>query len=81
MLRIGVRDPVPRDGQKSGPGINIPDHISESLVTTFLVKILKLFVADQGSGAFLTQDPGGINIPAPQQWQQIYLQEGDTWIG
>jgi hypothetical protein len=72
---------VPRDGKKSGSGINIPDHISESLVTTFLVKIPKLFVPDQGFSAFLTQDPGGINIPAPQQWHQIYLQERDIWIG
>jgi hypothetical protein len=31
---------------RSGSGVNIPDHISESLETIFWVKILKLFVAD-----------------------------------
>jgi hypothetical protein len=39
---------------------NIPDYISESLATIFLVKILKFFDADTdpGSGIFLTLDPG-----------------------
>jgi hypothetical protein len=41
----------------SGSGMNIPDHISESLETFFGVKILKFFDADLGSG---------INIPDPQ---------------
>jgi hypothetical protein len=35
---------------RSGSGINISDHISESLETTFWVKILKFFDADPGSG-------------------------------
>jgi hypothetical protein len=37
-----------------GSGINILDHISESLVTMFWLKVLKVFVADPdpGSGAF-----------------------------
>ncbi len=44
-----------------GYGINIPDHISKSLVTIFWVKkILKFFVAglDPGSNSFLIPDPG-----------------------
>jgi hypothetical protein len=52
----GIRclfDPWPpgsRMGKKSGsgPGINNPDHISESLETIFCVKILKFFDADPG---------------------------------
>ncbi len=38
-------------GKKSGSGsvMNSPDHISESLETIVLVKILKFFYADQGS--------------------------------
>jgi hypothetical protein len=56
-------------GKKSGSGMNISDHFSQSLETIFG---LKLFDADPGSGIFLTQDPGwekfgsGINIPDPQ---------------
>ncbi len=39
--------------------MNIPDNISESLETTFLVKkILKFFDADPESETFLTLDPG-----------------------
>jgi hypothetical protein len=34
----------------SGSGMNNPDHISESLETVFLVKILKFFDADPGLG-------------------------------
>jgi hypothetical protein len=34
----------------SGSGMNNPDHISESLVTNNLIKILKFFYADPGSG-------------------------------
>jgi hypothetical protein len=52
VLRIPIRDPVPfwpldpgsGMGKKSGSGsagMNNPDHISESLKTIFLVKILK----------------------------------------
>jgi hypothetical protein len=43
---------------RSGSGMNIPDHISESLETIFGVKILKFFDADADSGIFLTLDPG-----------------------
>jgi hypothetical protein len=46
--------------------MNIPDHISEGLETIFLVKILKFFDADPGSGSFLTLDPGSVNIPDQQ---------------
>jgi hypothetical protein len=44
-------------GKKSESGYQ--DHISESLETTFWVKILKFFDADAdpGSGIFLTLDP------------------------
>jgi hypothetical protein len=44
----------------SGSGMNIPDHISESLETIFWVKNTLIFYADQdpGSGIFLTLDPG-----------------------
>jgi hypothetical protein len=38
------------------------DHISESLETVFLVKILKFFDADPGYKKF----GSGINIPDPQ---------------
>ncbi len=74
MLRIPDRDPKlfwPLDlgfgmGKKSGSGsgMNNPDHVSESLVTIFWVKILKFFVADPGSR---------INIPDPQRWYTVYL--------
>jgi hypothetical protein len=48
-------------GKKSRSGMNIPDHISESLETIFWVKILKFFDADR--------DPGSrINIPDQQHW-------------
>jgi hypothetical protein len=43
---------------RSGSGINIPDHISESLETIFWVKILKFFYAGLAQGIFLTLDPG-----------------------
>jgi hypothetical protein len=71
-----------REGKKSRfvSGMNIPDHISESLETIFWVKILKLFDADPGpdpgSGNLfdfgsgirdrINSDPvSGINIPDP----------------
>jgi hypothetical protein len=56
-----IRDPVPLDpgsgmGKKSGSGIlDNPDHISESLETIFLVKILD---ADPGSGMEKIRYPG-----------------------
>jgi hypothetical protein len=37
-------------GKMSGSGMNNSDHISESLITIFWVKILQLFDADPGSG-------------------------------
>jgi hypothetical protein len=41
-----------------GSGMNISDHISESLEKIFWDKILKFFDADLGSGIFLTLVPG-----------------------
>jgi hypothetical protein len=40
-------------GENSGSvsGMNSPDHISESLKTTFWVKILKFFDMDPGSAS------------------------------
>jgi hypothetical protein len=81
-----VADPDPGSGvfltpgsgmgkkSRSGSGMNILDHISESLETIFWVNIHKFFDADADldPGIFLTQDPGwkkfgsGINIPDPQ---------------
>ncbi len=68
------QDPDP--GPRSGSGMNIPDHISESLETIFWDKILQFFDADPdlGSEIFVTLDPGwkifgpgyGINILNPQ---------------
>ncbi len=51
-------DPGSGMGEKSrsGSGMNILDHTSESLETIFWVKILKFFNADPGSGNLL--DPG-----------------------
>ncbi len=46
---------------RSGSGMIIPDHISESLETIFWVKILKLLFdadPDPGSEIFLTLDSG-----------------------
>jgi hypothetical protein len=44
----------------TGSGMNIPDHISDSLETIFGLQIPKFFHADPdpGSGIFLTLDPG-----------------------
>jgi hypothetical protein len=49
-------------GKKSGygSGMNVPDHISESLETIFWVKILKFFHADA--------DPGSGNLFDPGSW-------------
>jgi hypothetical protein len=60
---------------RSGSGMNIPDHISESLETIFVwVKILKVFVADanpvSGSGS-LFYFGSGINIPEPQYCETL----------
>jgi hypothetical protein len=43
---------------RSGSGRNNPNHISESLETTFYVKILKFFDANPGSGLGKNSDPG-----------------------
>ncbi len=52
-----IRDPGSGMSKKSeaGSGMNNPDHISESLETTFGVKILKFFDADPG---WENLDPG-----------------------
>jgi hypothetical protein len=58
-------DPGSGMGKKSrsGSGMNIPDHISESLETIFWIKILKFSVAalDTRSEIFLILDPGWKN--------------------
>jgi hypothetical protein len=60
-----IQDPGSGMGKKSrsGSGINIPNHISESLETIFVSKIQKFFKADPdpGSEIFLTLDPGWKN--------------------
>jgi hypothetical protein len=38
FLYLWIRNPDPRSGSESGSEINIPNHISESLVSTFWVK-------------------------------------------
>ncbi len=48
MEKIQIWDP--------GSGINIPDHISESVISIIWVKILKFFVGDPGS--VVPFDPG-----------------------
>jgi hypothetical protein len=81
-------DPGSGMGKKSrsGSGMNVPDHIPESLETFSWVKILKFFYVDPdpGSRIFLTLDPGsgiflildgkklgsGINIPDLQHCNQ-----------
>jgi hypothetical protein len=51
MLTVTVLDPsVAGPDPGSGSGKNNPDHISESLKTIFLVKILKFFYVDPESG-------------------------------
>jgi hypothetical protein len=54
-----IGDPEARSGKKSrsGSGIKILDHISESFETIFWV-ILKFFDPDLGIRIFLTLDPG-----------------------
>jgi hypothetical protein len=44
--------------RRSGSGMNIPDHISESLETRFWGKILKFFDTDANPVIFLSLDPG-----------------------
>jgi hypothetical protein len=57
-------------GQDPNPGINNPDHISESLETIVLVKILEFFHAAPGwktFGSGMEKKGSGINIMDPQQ--------------
>jgi hypothetical protein len=61
-LSSSFSDPDPGSGAfltpGSGSGMNILDHISESILTNFWVKILKFFDADPDPGIFWTLDPG-----------------------
>jgi hypothetical protein len=43
---------------RSGSGMNIPDHISESLETILWVKVLKFFDTDPGWKKNRVRDPG-----------------------
>jgi hypothetical protein len=54
------QDPDP--GPRSGSGMNIPDHISESSEIIFWDRILKFFYADPdpGSGIFVTLPGSGM---------------------
>ena len=70
VLTCSVADPDTGSGAfvTPGSGMNILDHISESLETIFWVKTLEFFNADPYpvSGNFRTPDPGsGNNIPDP----------------
>jgi hypothetical protein len=55
---------------RSGYGVNIPDHISESLETIFGLKILKfLDLFDPLSGIRDGKNSGsGINVLDPKHW-------------
>ncbi len=87
-----VADPDPGSGafltpgsgmgkkSRSGSGMNIPDHISESLETILWVKILKFFDADADPGIiwsgrekFGSQIRYGMNIPDPQHCRREYF--------
>jgi hypothetical protein len=71
-----------RKKSKSGSGINISDHISQSLETIFLIKILKFFYAAAdpdpkivlplGPGSGMEKFGSGINIPDPQHCLRRY---------
>jgi hypothetical protein len=43
---------------RSGSGMNIPDHIFESLETIFWLKMLEFFDADPDPGSENILDPG-----------------------
>jgi|LakMenEpi03Aug12_release.lakeMendotaPanAssembly.Ray.scaffolds.fasta_scaffold6598981_1 hypothetical protein len=61
MGRFSAADPDPGSGAflTPGSGINIPDHIFESLETILWVKYTYFDAdVDPGSGIFLTLDPG-----------------------
>ncbi len=51
---------------RSGSGMNIPDHISESVESIFGLKIFKFFDADPDPGLKSSVPGSGINIPDPQ---------------
>jgi hypothetical protein len=51
-------DKKPRSRSRPVSGINIPDHITDSLETIFLDKILKFFDAAADPGSLLTLYPG-----------------------
>ncbi len=90
VLRIWIRDPVPfwpldsgsgmGKKSRSGSGMNIPDHISESLETIFWGKIHKFFVADPRSFWPWIRD-GKIPIRDPQHWVLVYIFSGYNWAG
>ncbi len=80
-VATSVADPDPGSGafltpgsgmgkkSRSGSGMNIPDHISESLEQNFGLKIRKFFDADPRSGIFLALDPGWKKSDSdPQHW-------------
>jgi hypothetical protein len=86
VLRIRIRDPVPfgpldpgwikNKNLDPGSGMNIPDHISESIETIVGVKVLKLFDADPDSGSRNLLEPGSgmekirIRDPGSQRCQR-----------
>jgi hypothetical protein len=60
---LRIRDPVPFWPLYPVSGMNIPDHISESLETIFWIRNIPKFfdaVADPGSGILLALDPESI---------------------
>jgi hypothetical protein len=58
---IMIRDPGWGKNLDPDLGMNIPDNFSDSLETTFLLKILKCFNRDIRIRNFLTLDPGWKN--------------------
>ncbi len=64
-------------GKKSGPGMNIPDHISESLETIFWVKF---FYADPDPGSF-RHTGSDINTPDPQHWFLLSVVRSNLKVG
>jgi hypothetical protein len=58
---------------RSGSGMNIPEHISESLETIFGIKILKFFDADADSGS-------GIIFVMYSQWADFFSLKGNTFF-
>ncbi len=95
VLRIQIRNPVPfwpldpkawmGKNQISGSGMNIPDHISESLETNFWVKILEFFMRIRDPESFRqwirqNSDTGsGIKIPGFATLIKMSAYYFDTW--